>query len=86
MNAEQAKRLYDKLSPFLNVEKEGRSVMEPWGCYPPKRNGKHDLRDWPLSSWRGPSTPPLVLSGSANPARRRGHSSNSAAHTRLILQ
>jgi hypothetical protein len=71
MPVEKAAGLYQQLSPFLNVEKgDGNPVTEKWGCYPPRRFGRHSLEDWPLHSWRGPGSSPLCLSWSANPARR----------------
>lgn len=68
---EHAKRLYDKLSPFLRVEKgEGNPVAEPYGCYPPPRHERQSLRDWPLHHWRGPGHSPLCLSWCPNSDRR----------------
>jgi len=63
--------LYEKLSPFLNVVKgDGNPMVEPYGCYPPARNCRNDLRDWPLSDWRGPGNSPLCIKWSANPTRK----------------
>jgi hypothetical protein len=71
ITAAEAQALFDKLSPHLELAKgEGNPVAEPWGCYPPKRNGRNDLRDWPLSAWRGPGTSPLCVRWVAQSQRR----------------
>jgi hypothetical protein len=71
LTEQDALRLYEKLAPYLDVVKgEGNPVAEPWGCYPPRRNGRNDLRDWPLHTWRGPGNSPLCVCWSAKPARR----------------
>jgi hypothetical protein len=71
MTSERASSLYAKLAPFLSVVKgDGSPIIEPYGCYPPCRNGRNDLRDWPLHSWRGPGTSPLCVSWSPDAKRR----------------
>ena len=69
--AQDAQRLYEKLAPHLEVVKgDGNPVAEPWGCYPPLRNHRNDLRDWPLHSWRGPGASPLCIQWSAKPKQQ----------------
>lgn len=62
MMADRAFALYLKLAPHLEIVKEdGPAGLEPWGCYPPRRNGRVGLKEWPLHSWRGPGTSPLCI-------------------------
>lgn len=55
MRIDGAAEVYRKLRPFLRV-------IPSFGCYAPSRGGKpasHAL--WPLHSWDGPGTFPLVV-------------------------
>jgi len=56
IDAAVAATLYSKLKPMLGV-------VPSWGCYTPRR-GEREAGDhgaWPLHSWRGPGSFPLVI-------------------------